>query len=434
MNNFVNVLTKSRENIVNILRENNSYDYLVCLFNEINNDVEYASQKNTRLHDILIGKYENNKYINSSIELIPSEELIDGIISLAREYNIQYIEEINTGMGILSSLMKIKDSQLEITASDTFNNINTCYKLGLFPIAKRSAYDFKYYKILNEKIPEMIISSYYHNNFTSDTLTEKCEEYMNDINDLLKNNNHKIIILLFPHTLLDIYKIIGYYALTNKYKINSFYVKAVDKYFFVNDIFNNFYKSGIIAHIFIRNDIYSLKENNSIEEIFQPAIIPHTTLDTYCVMTELYHKLFTQVSLKIFKFMQNKYSIMPINKRTKYKLIDTCNTILSKSINVPSYIHDDDELIQWTSFTYHNLYFDFNSRQQFYQFSIDILPVYELSNKKNFPQWVNTYRLECVYVYMKLLNKIDSSIKSSNKMMKIFEKINDTNKEKLTKQ
>ena len=133
-NDFISLLINNKEKIVDKLQQNYSYDYLIKIFSEINSERDNTIKilpPNKKLYRILTGQYNASRYDNSSIDWLPSSELVDGIISLAKHYNINHIEEIYTGMGILSALLANKQSKINITAADTFENKNTCNKLNL---------------------------------------------------------------------------------------------------------------------------------------------------------------------------------------------------------------------------------------------------------------------------------------------------------------
>src|SRR3984885_10040929 len=118
MDNLTNALIYQREKFFSILSNNYNYNNIIQLF-----------PKDKHFYRCMTSKFETLKYSRSVINWIPSEELIETIISLANIFNIQSIEEINAKTGLFSSLLKKRINQqylpIKITISDPFDDENT---------------------------------------------------------------------------------------------------------------------------------------------------------------------------------------------------------------------------------------------------------------------------------------------------------------------
>ncbi len=118
-NDFVSTLINNREKLVEKLAQNYSYQYLYEIFKEINNERNETIKiipNDKKLYRILTGQFDASRYDKSSIDWIPSEEIIDGIMSIVKHYDIKHVEEIYSGLGLLSALLlkKKKDNIIEI--------------------------------------------------------------------------------------------------------------------------------------------------------------------------------------------------------------------------------------------------------------------------------------------------------------------------------
>ena len=391
---LINILLNDRNKIVEELSKDYSYDNLLKLFGEINKEKDgtIKIKPNDRyVYRILTGQMNDHQYNKSSIDWIPSEELIDGIISLAKFFDIQHVEEIYSGIGILSALFAKKEKTINITTSDTFENIQTCNKLDIVPIAKRGIEDYKYYKQLNEPYPQMIISTYYPEINIDGLVEKKNDLFVKELMGLIQSNNHKIIIIITPLFFTNFYNIFYHVLLNSNYTLHTYHIKAIDKYFYISDIFKKQYKSTMIAHIFIKNEL--LNNNKSIDKIMESAIFPIKYIDTNCKFIKWITILYPKISAKLTKNIYHKYDFMkPLSENKEvYKLLEHYNMIINTNLkNIPQYIFEIDEFIFWVKCIINDLYFVFNNRNQFYAFYTQAISMENSEIRRNigFPEWI----------------------------------------------
>jgi hypothetical protein len=433
-NDFISTLINNRERIVDKLSQKYSYEYLLKIFSEINSEKDTHIKilpSDKRLYRILSGTFKASRYNNSSIDWIPSEELVDGILKLANYFNIEHIEEIYTDMGILSALLSTKTKKITITTADAFQNIKTCNKLGLVPIAKRTMSDYLYYKQLNERYPQMIISSYYPQNILTNIEENQNNIFVEEISNLISSNNHDIILILLPHTFTNFNDFFYHLTLNSQYVFNTFHVKALDKYFYIHDLVKEYYKSPMIAHLLIKKNLM-MNCDKPIESIFEPAIISSKLIDTYCSFVKLLHLFYEKLSPKLIKYTYRNYNFdKPFMSNTKLREMAEYYAILGNIINIPQYIYQTDEFLFWAKCVTKNLFFIFDDRLQFYDFYTQTISI-KLSeirrNLGNFPVWVSNLATIYMYIYMEII-KTPSNWKNSKKYFhKVFDEINAKNK------
>jgi hypothetical protein len=137
-------LMSNREEFVNALYPNYSYDDLIMLVNnikEIHTTISTIATTSTNdtgksVYDTFAGICNNKKYITSAISWIPSKELVVSLLNLGYLLGVKQIDVLNAEMGILAALLKrecvdIKSvvrefTDIEILAADTFKNQSTC--------------------------------------------------------------------------------------------------------------------------------------------------------------------------------------------------------------------------------------------------------------------------------------------------------------------
>ena len=419
-NDFVSTLMNNREKIIDKLIQNYSYEYLFRIFKEINyekDDRISLVPNDKHLYRLLTGLYQGSRYDKSSIDWIPSLELVNGIISLAEHFGITHIEEIYSGLGILSALLintlNKKNKKIMVTTADTHASLNTCNKLGFVKIAKRSASDYKYYKQINEPYPQMVISTYYPSNENKSLELA----YIEEISTLITSSNHKIIIILAPFTLTSFYEPFYHIMIDSNYTFKSYHIKALDKYFFIFDLYNKYYKSSMIAHIFIKNDpalegtntANTIIDNGNLDKIFSAAIIPCPFINTYCYYSK-WLKMFYEISSpKLVKSIYRTYDLTkPIYYNPKIKEITNHYSILKcyKIPHIPSYIYDIEEFSFWAKRIINESFFTFESRDQYYTFYTYAINADkpEIKQKFNFPGWVQHSKVMYEYIYLDTIN------------------------------
>ena len=434
-NNFVDILMNNREKFVDNLFQNYSYEYLLDIFKNIDNGIDKNGLDNEidkngldngidnetndkHLYKLLNGSFEKSRYDKSSIDWIPSMELIHGIISLADHYNINHIEELYSGMGILSALLQKEISKMNkkihVTTADTFDSVSTCNKLGFVPIAKRSASDYKYYPQLNEPLPQMVIYTYYPQ---SNVIQTQEINYFDEISDLLLTDKHDIIIIFAPFTSTLYCDQLYHISMSSNYVLKLYNVKAFDKYFSLLTILEKYYKSAMIVYIFVKN---GLLLSGDPDQIFAPAISSLNLINMNCYFAKRLRMVYDISSTKLVKsiyrnydFSKTYYSNHKILKMVKYCSVVKNNKIL----NIPSYIYDLEEFFLWIKGIVKKFFFVFESRTQFYIFYTQAsnLNRQEIKEKFNFPTWVKNEMTIYSYIYLDTINaagnwKVDPAI------------------------
>lgn len=446
-NDFVSMLMNNREKIVDKLLQNYSYEHLLKIFQEINKEKDNTitiTPNDKRLYRLLTGLYESSRYDKSSIDWIPSSELVNGIINLANYYEITSIEELYTGMGIMAALLikelENKNINISVTAADTSNVLTTCNKLGLISIAKRNAADYKYYKQLNEPYPQMIISTYHP--ITQDSNKQNMD-FMDDICELISSGNHNIIIIFAPFTFTSFYETFYHLTISSNYTLTSFNVKALDKYYYIVNLLNKYYKSAMIAHIFIKNDLL-MKKPESLNKLFEPAMIPDFSIlsdtvrpssfiNTHCHYARWLKIYYDIASPKLVKSIyRNCDMTKPLTIKSKMKTVISHYSALKyyKFKQIPPQIYDLDEYIFWIKRVMTGSYFVFQSRNEFFTFYTNAINIHkpEIKERLNIPPWAKYMKTLYEFVYLDSINK-DGNWRSNFKGFKIImENINQANK------
>ncbi len=429
-NDFVSTLINNREKIVDKLEQNYSYDHLINIFSEINSEKDMTIKilpMEKILYRIMTGQFDASRYSRSSIDWIPSEELVEAIILIAKKYDIKHIEELYSGLGLLSALLAKKESEIIITAADTFNNSNTCDKLNLYPIAKRNATDYKYYPLLNESYPDMVISTYF-----PDTSSNSENIFFSEISKLIYDMNHKIIMIILPNTFTMFYELLYYASMSDMYDIQTHHIKAVSKYHYVTDLLKKYYKSSMIAHILIRSDVLSINIEKT-NSLLSQAIIPTKNIDTQCSLKKILQCCYDSLSPK---FVKNIYRTFDHHGANNEKITVLTDCLISiKKINTPQYIYDMDELLFWIELVRQGLYFLFDRREDFFNFYTitKSMESSEIRRNNNFPYWIKTIDKIYAYLYLGIVSSKQEWRKNLYIFNSEFNKINIENKNMLVK-
>lgn len=409
---LIETLINNRRFVANHLYSNYSYQYLIDTFKKHNSEGD-----DKKIYRILSGDIDSKKYIQSSIDWIPSKELIMGIISVIKHFRIQHVEEIYTGHALLADLLDREIDSINITASDTFENVSTLNKINSFPIAKRNVDDFKYFPIMNEPYPNMIISTYYPNDDN-----ENDKSFLADIIKVF-GFGHEIVMIILPSTFTQIYDMIYSLGSNIPYNIKSFHIKAIDKYFFIEDMLKSHYSTNMMMHIFVKNNFHHSK---SIEEILNSAIINVPYIDTRCKFLKKIQKFYPLFPDKLINSICSNYDLSkPFALNGNFIQINNCFSTLEK-LNIkytPNYIHVYHEYVFWAKCVLNNLYFLFIDRKQFFTFYI--LVIVSRDNLSSFPSWIKNLKILYICIYMRL---IGNNYRSKRDLLHYFNRINRQNK------
>lgn len=410
-NQFIEIVSNRQCDLIISFLETHSYDKLLDIFGEINIisniDQNTDMPHNKYIYRLLTGLFGKKQFSNSSIDWLPSAELIDGIANIAATFKITHIEEMYTGMGILSSMLQKKLPDVKITAADTFEIAATCNKLDFIQISKRNIDDYKYYQKLNSPHPQMVISTYYPNNDDHQRYETK---YLDEIQKLISTNYHSIIMIIAPFT-YDIYHDNFYHTVKKLgYSLNSYHIKALDKYFFIYDLLKKYYESPMVAHIIIKHDLLKsaqMDQMNQMNQIFSPAIIPSTLLYNDCTLAKGLKLLYDIVSEKLIRSIFRHYDTESTTySDSKMPKITKCISFLKHYKirgSIPDYICDMDEFIYWIKIMHDGACYLFDSREQFYNFYICATNIDkpDIRSKFSLPVWASHLDITTTdYVYL----------------------------------
>lgn len=387
MDEFVNVLTTCRADIVEILKKNYDYNHLIDIFTSIEEDSKYVLEEKN-VYRYLSGSYPKSVYKASCINFIPSSELVTALVEIAKLYKISHIEEIYAGLGILSAMIQTQTS-IRITTSDTFVNPSTCNQLNLVPIAKRGPSDFKYYEKLNEPYPEMIISSFYPPCHYE--REEPIIGFLNEISDMIQSAHHSIIVILLPYTFVTIYEMLHFVQLKGVYMVDHYYVKAIDKYFSLSRLLEN--GIGMMAHVLVKKDL-----ERSLGSILDQAILPPAL--SRCDRATLFKIMYDVLPEKlIISFYKQSDFTRPVTQ-DETNILSIAEWANTNKIMIPFYIYSIDELFFWVSRAKNQHYFVFRNRSEFYTFYVTS----KVCEKENYPAWINSCEMAYIYNYFDVIS------------------------------
>lgn len=181
-----NALSEDRESLVDILSEMNDYDTLKDVISKIE---KKHSDKNEVWHDLCTGKIgdETNKF--SAIYEIPTKQLINSLTIIFQIYNINKIDEVGAGMGLLTSLLQKKFDEdyykVKLLASDNCSSDVTNIPLDFTKIVKKDVSDIIFQHKKNLNPPDGVICCW-----------PTTKEIWKQISDLIKSKCAKVIILI----------------------------------------------------------------------------------------------------------------------------------------------------------------------------------------------------------------------------------------------
>lgn len=362
---------------------------------------------------------------NTSLQWLPSQELIDGLINIAVTLNVTIIDELYSPQGLVSALIKQKTNKFNIMCADTFQQIETSCKLDLINISKRTAKDYEYYDKIMETIPEMVICTDYV--AIDDFSKYGYGSYYNaEMVKLIDSNRHNIIVILASITFTEIYDYINYHKYyVDNYVINSYHVKAIDKHFLVNESIKIQYPSGMMAHIFIKKQIYTDCGQN-INDIFSNAFLPVNEIDTNVTFAKMYYIIDNYLSNLFVANLLNE------NKTDKQfhlmmKKVSRIGSILdkhSKNIIFCKHLHDLSELEFWIECIENNVYLHFESRLKFFNFYYNFID----KERKNVPSFIRSSYEIVKFLYMKYINDGVLVDQSKDVIHTCMESLNNSNK------
>lgn len=406
-NDIIKILINNREKFVDKLFQDYSYETLLNLFAQIDSETD-----DKYLYKLLTGTCSKGIYDKSSIDWIPSVEVVSGIIKLCDYFKIEYIDELYSGMGILSALI-IKEANKDgkniyITTADTFETLATCNKLGFVPIAKRNASDYIFYTQLLEPYPQMVICTKYYSFSESQ---QKKLNYLDEISDLVGSQNHNIIIIFtsFTSTCSDLFY---HMAVNYNYFYKSYYIKAVDKYYFILQLMKKYYESFMVMHVFIKRDLFisNTNQNIVIDSIFEKAILPCSFINIGYTWAKWLELLYDMSSSKLVKSFYRDYDVAKSTQFNNLNELTSSIAVLKyyNFVRIPEYIFDSKEFFFWVKRIIVGSFYIFTNRNQFYTFYTQAINIDDPEIKKKIPQWIKSINLKYDYIYLDTIEYSES--------------------------
>ena len=127
------ILVNDRKKLENFLDKFGDYDTLYNLLKEI--EIKNKDKKINIIRDLLLGEYgyESNRQI--ALYELPTNNLIEVIIKICKKLDIDKIDELMGGLGLLSKQLS-KNCDFEINCTDGFRWIQTSSQIKYFDVKK----------------------------------------------------------------------------------------------------------------------------------------------------------------------------------------------------------------------------------------------------------------------------------------------------------
>ena len=224
------ILVNDRKTLEMFLDKHGDYDNLYNLLKEI--ELKNKNKKNNITRELLLGEYgyESNKQI--ALYELPTNNLIDVIVKICKKLDIEKIEELMAGIGLLSKQLS-KKCDCEIKCTDGFRWIQTSSQVKYFDVKKKYIEE---YKESDNDQKKMFIISWFSNNLKG----------MINFMDNVKPNNMIII----------------------GEKNCKFLKKISDKYLDNYYIINLPVKQICYRDYFLRNNVYNTNSSRSSITLF----------------------------------------------------------------------------------------------------------------------------------------------------------------------
>jgi len=341
------------------------------------------------------GKSQENTHRNSTLNWLPGNDFFRVVAELVQVYNINYIEEIFAGLGLLSGVLKRILIHVRVTASDNLDTPDVSEKLDYIKIAKRGPEDFQYYSQLNEPIPQMIITGHYPSN-------GKYDNYLDQLSTLVQSELHGIIIIIYPIDLMQIYELLFYLSHEHPYRLHCGYFRGIDKYFSIGQLFHKYYPSTLMAALLVHENYLRLNPNPN--NIWKNTLIESQYIDYYPIKFSqfklIYNFLPEQLVASIYQHTDLKKTIYGGENMNLQKILEYISNLQKLKIHVPKYFYKLEEFFLWSFCVLENgLPFIFINREQFLNF----FHACQNIGTYHFPQWINNHKLIYIYLYMDVL-------------------------------
>lgn len=373
-------LLNDRENFINILSNINEYNNLKNTIKKITDTYIYT---NDLWHNLCVGKNGNNNNKYSAFYEIPTSQLIDSLSIIFQIYNIKKIDEVGAGMGLLTALLQIKfnndNYNAKVLASDDFSLEHTSIPLDFTRIIRKDVSDIILQHNQNLDPPESIITSW-----------PKCKNQINQLDNLIKSNYLKIIVIIDEITEKE-----NWLAIFKKNPNYNVFDLPIYQYSFLDSHQNNKI-DGLYSRshtfVLIRNDLnnvdlrkilspylYESKEINPFRITFLDLAIVKNIPFWICELNSdndinIIKNILKSIQIKssflfkgiplwipnldllIFWYTRMLIKTFPIKIKTEEKLIEYYNIVIDMSDEKIIKLKEDNILPQWISKNYVDKY------------------------------------------------------------------------------
>lgn len=180
-----NSFEKDRDNIADTLNETNDYHVLMEIIKCIQ---EKYPNENEIWYKLCVGLKGDDANKFSAIYEIPTKQLIDCLAIIFQIYNINKIDEVGAGVGLLTALLQKKFDvdgyNVKLVASDNCSSDCTNISLDFTTIIKKDISDIVLQHNKNLNPPDAVICCW------------PIEPMMEQIHDLIKSKHVKIIVII----------------------------------------------------------------------------------------------------------------------------------------------------------------------------------------------------------------------------------------------
>lgn len=360
-------------------------------------EIEYGKY----IYRSMSGLYHNKKYRYSSVDWLPTKELVDGLISLITRFGIKTVEETNASLAILTAILRrsLKSENIEVTVtcSDPMISQTTSIQLDYANISRRSIGDFSYYADLGAEIPEMIIHTF--SDGRNIDPVELCETDIGIVN-FIRRGLSKILIAIVPYMRLHVHEWLFEAAKDSNYKTKMYFIKAFSKYFDLVSLMNSNDASDMIAYVFIREDIEP-NFNGDLPDVFEKNSVFHSDIVNTYTNAKTVYNIYPYTSFKIIKEIYEESSNDLLQWFVKVKkLKHVMKFFKSDEVVIPHFIHRWSEVKLWVSFIAKRLYLWFDTRGEYDAFH-NLLSIYDKEpGKLLVPSWMTSRNHMIWWIYM----------------------------------
>lgn len=365
---FYRIMKYNREELPSFLEAHGTYDNMKNYIQTI------EEQKHNRniFSDMCLGKVGNENNKQWALYELPTHELVDVINTIATLLNIDTVEEICAGQGLLAKMLKLR-TPLNVSASDGKQWIQTFSNTTYVDVASKLIESYVYENDTYEN--KLLIASWIP------------EKGINSVMELLRNKLNQFIIIGERYnknvsTIIDKAKQLNYRVINIPVKQICYRDYYNDNMFFPNDS--------------CRSSVTLFLQNN--EHIHLDNIMECSKIGNFCNRLKEYSDKMYLQDLVIKKTLPSWSMDVLLNHETERELVMFVKNISECFMNkykIPTYLRNNDEFKFWLTQQNQGFYpLAINKHSKFveYREQMEILEsdlgFQELVNRKILPQWV----------------------------------------------